>query len=101
MAVTTSRATGQLPATPGVLFTAAGDCSVRVSLAAGGATDRTFSLYLNTGTRRRFARSTVPGNGMWPAGQQYGPVSMKSGDTIDGEAAVATEVEYVISVVNL
>lgn len=91
-------ATGQLPAAAGVLFTFPADGFINVEL-VGGATIRRCRLYLNTGTRRLFLDVDLAVRGNWPgaAGRPYGPIFGKSGNTIDGDAAAASEIDYVIT----
>jgi len=101
MALTTIRATGQLAAAAAAIFTATGDCFVNIALVNTDSVTRAVNLYHNTGTRRKFLSIDLVTRGNWPASKPYGPLFMKSGDTLDGDAAAATVVDFVITGVNL
>lgn len=89
--------TGQLPLAADALFTATEPCSVFVSVNCG-ATQRDVQLYVNTGTRRRFiALLPLMANASWPPNAPYGPIALNTGDSIDGQASAAAEVNWVIT----
>lgn len=94
--------TGQLAAAAAAIFTAAGDCFVNVSLVNTDVSARAVNLYVNTGTRRKFLSVSLVAGGNWPgASRPYGPIYLHSGDTIDGDAAAANVVDYVVTGVAL
>jgi hypothetical protein len=98
MALTHVCATGQLPSTVAALYTAAapGTFTVHVS---NGANARTVNIYVNPGTRRRIsARNQALATGAaWPPNGPYGPIHLDTGDSIDGDADAANEVDWVIT----
>lgn len=91
-------ATGQLAAAAAAIFTATGDCFVNVSLVNTDASARAVNLYVNTGTRRKFLSVSLGAGSNWPgAGRPYGPIFLKNGHTIDGDAATANVVDYAVT----
>ena len=91
---------GQLPDAKGTLYTvpAATQAIVREILCTNEtAGDLTMNLYANfSGTSRRLTPVSVP----IPASGQYkwrGVLTLETGDLVEGDASVATDVDYIIS----
>lgn len=102
MALAILNANGQLPAAAAALYTATNPGSARVSLVNTDVAARQCNLYLNRGgTRRKFLSVSLAAGANWPSDRPYGPVNLRAGDSIDGDAAAATVVDYAISVVEL
>jgi len=89
---------GQLPNTPTALYTAVNPGSFAVHV-SNGANVRVVNIYVNPGTRRRISprNLSLQVGAAWPANSPYGPIHLAAGDSIDGDADAATEVDWVIT----
>lgn len=89
-------ANGQLPSSKGTLFTAAGPTVVQlIVLVNTDASARTVNLYVKRATSRRI----TPVNLSLDVGAMYdreGPITLDTGDLIEGDASAATVVDYTI-----
>lgn len=101
--ITHSGASGTLPAAAAALYTAPNPAIAWVSIVNSAAVTRTANIYVNRGTRRRVIPKdlSMQAGDAHPAGRPFGPISLAAGQSIDGDASNAGDVEYVISALEL